>query len=125
VVVENLSLLSIATNRLGGNMNKEQKREFLRNLIEMRKDMSDTKKKQELKKMVEETFKGQSGTDRNYNKICQLQDNGLLPFIEIPHVLHTEEHGDLVFRIDKEQGKIKIMKRLYQWDSEKDNIDDE
>ncbi len=53
-------------------MNEEQKREFLRNLIEMRKDMSDTKKKQELKKMVEETFKGQSGTDRNYNKICQL-----------------------------------------------------
>ena len=106
-------------------MNEEQKREFLRNLIEMRKDMSDTKKKQELKKMVTETFKGQSGTDRNYNKICQLQDNGLLPFIEIPHVMHTEEHGDLVFRIDKKQGKIKIMKRLYQWDSEKDNIDDE
>jgi len=71
-------------------MNEEQKREFLRNLIEMRKDMSDTKKKQELKKMVEETFKGQSGTDRNYNKICQLQDNGLLPFIEIQHVMHTE-----------------------------------
>ena len=125
MVVENLSLLSIATNRLGGNMNMEQKREFLRNLLELRESMKDTKKKQELKKMVEETFKGQSGTDRNYNKICQLQDNGLLPFIEIPHVMHTEEHGDLVFRIDKKQGKIKIMKRLYQWDSEKDNIDDE
>ena len=125
MVVENPSLLSIAINRLGGNMNMEQKREFLRNLLELRESMKDTKKKQELKKMVEETFKGQSGTDRNYNKICQLQDNGLLPFIEIPHVLHTEEHGDLVFRIDKKQGKIKIMKRLYQWDSEKDNIDDE
>ena len=106
-------------------MNEEQKREFLRNLLELRESMKDTKKKQELKKMVEETFKGKSGTDRNYNKICQLQDNGLLPFIEIPHVMHTEEHGDLVFRIDKKQGKIKIMKRLYQWDSEKDNIDDE
>jgi len=54
-----------------------------------------------------------------------LQDNGLLPYIEIPHVMHTEEHGDLVFRIDKKKGKIKIMKRVYQWDSEKDNIDDE
>ena len=106
-------------------MNEEQKREFLRNLIEMRKDMSDTKKKQEVKKMVEETFKGQSGTDRNYNKICQLQANGLLPFIEIPYVLHTEEHGDLIFRIDKEKGKIKIMKKVYEWDSDKDNIDDE
>ena len=125
MVVENPSLLSIATNRLGGNMNVEQKREFLRNLLELRESMKNTKKKQELKKMVEETFKGQSGTDRNYNKICQLQDNGLLPFIEIPHVMHTEEHGDLVFRIDKKRGKIKIMKRIYEWDSEKDNIDDE
>jgi hypothetical protein len=106
-------------------MNAQQKRDFLRNLLEMREDMKDTKKKQLLKKMVDETFKGESGTDRNYNKLCQLQDNGLLPFIEIPHVLHTEEHGDLVFRIDKKNGGIKMMKRIYQWDSEKDGIDDE
>ena len=106
-------------------MNAQQKRDFLRNLLEMREDMKDTKKNQLLKKMVDETFKGESGTDRNYNKLCQLQDNGLLPFIEIPHVLHTEEHGDLVFRIDKKNGGIKMMKRIYQWDSEKDNIDDE
>ena len=106
-------------------MNAQQKRDFLRNLLEMREDMKDTKKKQLLKKMVNETFKGESGTDRNYNKLCQLQDNGLLPFIEIPHVLHTEEHGDLVFRIDKKKGNIRIMKRVYQGDSEKDNIDDE
>ena len=106
-------------------MNAQQKRDFLRNLLEMREEMKDTKKNQQLKKMVNETFKGESGTDRNYNKLCQLQDNGLLPFIEIPHVLHTEEHGDLVFRIDKKNGGIKMMKRIYQWDSEKDNIDDE
>jgi hypothetical protein len=106
-------------------MNAQQKRDFLRNLLEMREEMKDTKKNQQLKKMVNETFKGESGTDRNYNKLCQLQDNGLLPFIEIPHVLHTEEHGDLVFRIDKKKGGIRIMKRVYQWDSEKDNIDDE
>jgi hypothetical protein len=104
-------------------MNAQQKREFLQNLLDMKEEMKDTKKNQLLKKMVDETFKGESGTDRNYNKLCQLQDNGLLPFIEIPHVLHTEEHGDLVFRIDK--GGIRIMKRVYQWDSEKDNIDDE
>jgi hypothetical protein len=106
-------------------MNAQQKRDFLRNLLEMREEMKDTKKNQLLKKMVDETFKGESGTDRNYNKLCQLQDNGLLPFIEIPHVLHTEEHGDLVFRIDKKNGGIKMMKRIYQWDSEKDGIDDE
>jgi hypothetical protein len=106
-------------------MNAQQKRDFLRNLLDMKEEMKDTKKNQLLKKMVDETFKGESGTDRNYNKLCQLQDNGLLPFIEIPHVLHTEEHGDLVFRIDKKNGGIKMMKRIYQWDSEKDNIDDE
>ena len=106
-------------------MNKEQKRKFLRNLLESRESMKNTKKNQELKKMVEETFHGKSRTNDLYSKICQLQDNGLLTYIEIPHVLHTEEHGDLVFRIDKEQGRIKIMKRVYEWDSEKDNIDDE
>jgi hypothetical protein len=106
-------------------MNAQQKRDFLRNLLEMREEMKDTKKKQQLEKMVEQSFGGQSDTNRNYNKLCQLQDNGLLPFIEIPHVLHTEEHGDLVFRIDKKNGGIKMMKRIYQWDSEKDNIDDE
>ena len=106
-------------------MNAQQKREFLQNLLDMKEEMKDTKKNQLLKKMVDETFKGESGTDRNYNKLCQLQDNGLLPFIEIPHVLHTEEHGDLVFRIDKKNGGIKMMKRIYQWDSEKDGIDDE
>ena len=84
--------------------------------------MKNTKKKQLLKKMVNETFNGQSGTDRNYNKIVELQDNGLLPYIEIPHVLHTE---DLVFRVDKKNGGIRIMKRVYEWDSEKDDIDDE
>lgn len=65
--------------------------------------MKNTKKQQELKKMVEETFHGKSGTDHLHSKITQLQDNGLLPYIEIPHVMHTEEHGDLVFRIDKKK----------------------
>ena len=89
-------------------MNEQKKREFLQNLLELRKSMKNTKKKQLLKKMVNETFNGQSGTDRNYNKIVELQDNGLLPYIEIPHVLHTEEHGDLVFRVDKKNGGIRI-----------------
>jgi len=107
VDVENHSLPSIVINRLDGNMNK------------------DTKKRQLLKKMVDETFRGKSGLDILHSKITNLQDNGLLPFIEIPHVLHTQEHGDLVFRIDKRKGGIRIMKRIYEWDSDKDDIDDE
>ena len=106
-------------------MNKELRKEFLQNLLELRKSMKDTKKKQLLKKMVEETFHGKSGLDILHSKITNLQDNGLLPFIEIPHVLHTQEHGDLVFRIDKKKGGIRIMKRIYEWDSDKDDIDDE
>jgi hypothetical protein len=39
-------------------MNAQQKRDFLRNLLEMREEMKDTKKNQQLKKMVNETFKG-------------------------------------------------------------------
>ena len=50
-------------------MNKEQKRKFLRNLLELRESMKNTKKNQELKKMVEETFHGKSGTDNLYSKI--------------------------------------------------------
>ena len=110
-------------------MNEAQKRDFLRNLLEMRESMKNTKKQQELKKMVEETFQGKfagkSSTDHLHDKIVELQDSGLLPYIEIPHVMHTKDHGNLVFLIDKKKGKIKIMKRVYQWDSEKDNIDDE
>ena len=106
-------------------MSKEQKKEFLQNLLKLRNAMKDTKKKQLLKKMVDETFQGKSGIDRLHSKISDLQNNGLLPYIEIPHVLHTQEHGDLVFRVDKENGGIKIMKRIYEWDSEKDDIDDE
>ena len=49
----------------------------------------------------------------------------MLPQIDIPEVMHTEEHGDLVFRIDHENGGIRILKRIYQWDSDKDDIDDE
>ena len=105
--VENHSLPSIVINRLDGNMNK------------------DTKKKQILRNMVSKKFHGNSGADHLYSKIVELQDNGLLPFIEIPHVLHTQEHGDLVFRIDKRKGGIRIMKRIYEWDSDKDDIDDE
>ena len=89
-------------------MSKEQKKEFLQNLLKLRNAMKDTKKKQLLKKMVDETFHGKSGIDRLHSKISDLQNNGLLPYIEIPHVLHTQEHGDLVFRVDKENGGIKI-----------------
>jgi len=53
------------------------------------------------------------------------QDNGTLSHIKIPEVMHTAEHGDLVFRLDKENGTIRILKRMYEWDSDKDDIDDE
>ena len=68
MVVENHLLLSIAINHLDGNMSKEQKKEFLQNLLKLRNAMKNTKKKQLLKKMVDETFHGKSGIDRLHSK---------------------------------------------------------
>ncbi len=45
--------------------------------------------------------------------------------IDIPETMHTREHGELVFRIDKENDTIRILRRIYEWDSDKDDIDDE
>jgi hypothetical protein len=39
--------------------------------------------------------------------------------------MHTKEHGELVFRIDKDKGTIRVLRRVYEWDSDKDDIDDE
>ena len=63
--------------------------------------------------------------EREHLYVKKLQDLKALPYIDIPEVMHTEEHGDLVFRIDKENGTIRILKRMYEWDSDKDDIDDE
>ena len=38
---------------------------------------------------------------------------------------HTEKYGDLVFRIDKENETIRILQRVYKWDSDNDDINDE
>ena len=63
--------------------------------------------------------------EREYLYVKKLQNMKALPHIDIPEVMHTEEHGDLVFRIDHENGGIRILRRIYQWDSDKDHIDDE
>ena len=39
--------------------------------------------------------------------------------------LQKEKHGTLVFRIDHENGGIRILQRTYKWDSDEDDIDDE
>ena len=63
--------------------------------------------------------------EKQHLHIKKLQNNNQLPYIKIPLVKHTEEWGDLVFRIDKKEGTIRIFQRVYQWDSDKDHIDDE
>ena len=41
----------------------------------------------------------------------QIRDRGWLsPYFHIPKIMHTEEHGDLEFRIDKERGNIRILR---------------
>ena len=63
--------------------------------------------------------------EREYLYVKKLQEMNALPYIDIPLVKHTEEWGDLVFRIDKKEGTIRIFQRVYQWDSDKNHIDDE
>ena len=63
--------------------------------------------------------------EREYLYVKKLQNLNALPYIDIPVVKHTKEWGDLVFRIDKENETIRILQRVYKWDSDKDDIDDE
>ena len=63
--------------------------------------------------------------EREHLYVKKLQEMNALPYIDIPLVKHTEEWGDLVFRIDKKEGTIRIFQRVYQWDSDKNHIDDE
>ncbi len=106
-------------------MNKKEKKEFLRELLELQDTMKHHKKrKNHIERELDVRIKNRT-LDKMQLKIKQYSDAGVLPYIDIPEVMHTEDHGDLVFRIDKEQGTIRILRRIYEWDSDKDDIDDE
>ena len=93
---------------------REERLHFLRNLAKLRNETNNENVKVKNRKL-----------EKQYLHVKKLQDNGQLPYINIPEVMHTEEHGDLVFRIDRENSTIKIIKRVYEWDSDKDDINDE
>ena len=63
--------------------------------------------------------------DKLHHKVKILDRGEVLPFIDIPETMQTKEHGELVFRIDKDKGTIRVLRRVYEWDSDKDDIDDE
>ena len=90
---------------------RKERLEFLRNMHRLRSGENIKIKHRRFEKL--------------YHHIKKLQDKNQLPFIKIPEVIHSKEHGDLVFRIDKKNGTIRILQRIYKWDSDKDNIDDE
>ena len=93
---------------------REERMHFLRNLARLRNKTNNENVKVRNRKF-----------EKQYLHIKKLQDADQLSFINIPEVMHTQEHGDLVFRIDKEKGTIRILKRIYEWDSDKDDINDE
>ena len=93
---------------------RKERLEFLRKMHRLRNEI-----KGENVKIQNRRF------EKLYLHVKKLQNNNKLPFIDIPVVKHTEEWGDLVFRIDKENETIRILQRVYKWDSDKDNIDDE
>jgi hypothetical protein len=93
---------------------REERLEFLRNLHRLRNKTSNENVKIKRRKF-----------EKQYLHIKKLQDANQLPFIDIPVVKHTEKYGDLVFRIDHKNGGIRILQRVYKWDSDKDDINDE
>ena len=94
-------------------MTEKEKRDFLRDLLELRNNMKRIKKKKVLsEKDLDVRIKNRL-LDKLHMKIEKFQEGGVLPQIDIPEVMHTEEHGDLVFRIDHENGGIRILKRIY------------
>jgi hypothetical protein len=93
---------------------REERMDFLRNLARLRNEKNNENVKVKNRKF-----------EKQFLEVQRLSDMQKLPYINIPEVMHTQEHGDLVFRIDKEKGNIKILKRVYEWDSDKDDINDE
>ena len=93
---------------------RKERLEFLRNLYQLRGEINDENVKIKNRKL-----------EKQYLFVKKMQNENKLPFIEIPEVLHTEKHGDLVFRIDHENGSIRILQRTYKGDSGEDDIDDE
>ena len=93
---------------------RKERLEFLRKMHKLRNEV-----KGENVKIQNRRF------EKLYLHVKKLQNNNQLPFIDIPVVKHTEEWGDLVFRIDKENETIRILQRVYKWDSDKDDINDE
>ena len=93
---------------------RKERLEFLRKMHRLRNEV-----KGENVKIQNRRF------EKLYLHVKKLQNNNKLPFIDIPVVKHTEEWGDLVFRIDKENETIRILQRVYKWDSDKDDMNDE
>ena len=93
---------------------KNERLKFLREIYNRRKES-----KKETTKMKHRRL------EKEWLLIKKLQNSKELPPIEIPVVKHTKEWGDLVFRIDKDEGIIRILQRIYRWDSDKNHIDDE
>ena len=93
---------------------KNERLKFLREIYNRRKES-----KKETTKMKNRRL------EKEWMLIKKLQNSKELPPIEIPVVKHTKKWGDLVFRIDKDEGIIRILQRIYRWDSDKNHIDDE
>ena len=81
---------------------KDERLEFLRHLHKLRNEING-----ENVKVKNRRF------EKQYLHIKKLQDKHQLPFIDIPETINAGELGELVFRIDKKKGNIRILKRIY------------
>ena len=94
----------------------------MRDLFNLRNEMKQTRLERE-GRIQSMTVKVQNRLiDKLHLKVKQYDRGNMLSQIDIPETIHTENLGELVFRIDKEKGNIRILKRIYSSKDEEDEF---
>ena len=104
-------------------MTKQERLEFLRDLFNLRNEMKQTRLER-VEKTEAMSVKMQNRLiDKLHLKIKQYDRGNMLTHIDIPETINAGDLGELVFRLDKEKGTIRILKRIYSSknDEEKEN----
>ena len=104
-------------------MTKQERIKFLRDLFNLRDEMKRSRTEREEKAQSATVSKQNRQFEKLHLKIKHYDRGNMLSHIDIPETIHTENLGELVFRIDKEKGNIRIVKRVYSSknDEEKEN----
>ena len=94
-------------------MTKQERLEFLRDLLNLRNEIKQTRLER-VEKTESMSVKMQNRLiDKLHLKIKHYDRRNMLSHIDIPETINAGDLGELVFRLDKEKGTIRILKRIY------------